>query len=117
MITNRIYVFDSNLAGRHMNGSALRAYREYGAVYGQAYGVQGTSFGIPTRDEDFKILSLTKIKNYVSSFIRYAELNPHITFQVTNIGGGVNGYDEKDIAELFKAAPLNCILPAGWRRK
>lgn len=110
-----IFVFGSNLAGRHGKGAALTAYKQHGAVYGQGYGLQGNSFAIPTKDETLKTLSLSRIKKYVDSFISYAKLNPDLKFQVTRIGCGLAGYDDSDIAPMFKHAPDNCILPVGWR--
>ena len=110
-----IFVFGSNLAGRHGKGAALTAFKEHGAVYGQGYGLQGTCFAIPTKDEELKTLPLNKIRDYVQSFIKFAKLNPDLKFSVTRIGCGLAGYEDADIAPFFKDAPENCILPAGWR--
>ena len=110
-----IFVFGSNLAGRHGKGAALTAFKQYGAIYGQGIGLQGNSYAIPTKDERIQTLPLNKIKKYVEQFIRFAKLNPDTTFKVTAIGTGLAGYDEKDIAPMFKDAPFNCILPVGWR--
>lgn len=112
---NNIFVFGSNLAGRHGKGAALTAYRTHGAIYGQGMGLQGNSYAIPTKDEQLNILPLHKIQKYVDTFIRFAKLNPDKTFQVTRIGCGLAGYDDVDIAPFFKNAPDNCILPVGWR--
>lgn len=46
-----IFVFGSNLAGRHGAGSALEALKKHGAIYGQGVGRQGNSYAIPTNDE------------------------------------------------------------------
>lgn len=115
MQNKRIFVFSSNIEGRHTSGIALRAYENHGAIYGEGYGLQGSSFAIPVKDERLKCLPLNKIKSYVDKFLRYAELNPDITFQVTQIGCGLSGYDDADIAPMFRNAPMNCILPVGWR--
>jgi len=112
---NKIFVFGSNLAGRHGKGSALTAFRNHGAVYGNGVGLQGNSYAIPTKDENLNTLSLTKIERYVNQFIRFAQLNPDMVFEVTRVGCGLAGYDDTDIAPMFKSAPLNCILPVGWR--
>jgi hypothetical protein len=112
---NQIFVFGSNLAGRHGKGAALTAYRKHGAIYGQGVGMQGNSFAIPTKDENLNTLPVNKIAKYVDKFINYAALNPDLTFQVTRIGCGLAGYEDSDIAPLFINAPSNCILPAGWR--
>jgi hypothetical protein len=116
---NQIFVFGSNLAGRHAcrggMHAALTAYRTHGAIYGQGYGMQGNSFAIPTKDENLNTLPVNKIAKYVDKFINYAVLNPDLMFQVTRIGCGLAGYEDSDIAPLFINAPSNCILPVGWR--
>lgn len=111
----KIFVFGSNLAGRHGKGAALTAFRNHGAVYGNGVGLQGNSYAIPTKDEQLNSLPLTKIERYVNQFIRFAQLNPDMMFEVTRVGCGLAGYEDKDIAPMFKSAPLNCILPVGWR--
>ncbi len=65
MQNKRVFVFSSNVEGRHTTGTALRAYEDHGAVYGEGYGLQGSSFAIPVKDENFKFLPLNKIKSYV----------------------------------------------------
>lgn len=111
----KIFVFESNLAGRHVKGAALRAYQEHNAIYGQGAGLQGNSYAIPTKDEELKLLSLSRIQRYVESFIKFAKLNPEMSFEVTRIGCGAIGYEDNDIAPMFVEAPINCILPVGWR--
>jgi hypothetical protein len=111
----KIFVFGSNLAGRHGKGAALTAFRNHGAEYGKGVGIQGNSYAIPTKDESLKPLTLSKIERYVNQFIRFAELNPDMTFEVTRVGCGLAGYEDHQIAPMFKSAPQNCILPVGWR--
>lgn len=115
MNNKKIFVFGSNLAGRHGKGAALTAYRTHGAIYGQGVGLQGDSYAIPTKDEDINTLPLHKIKHYVEGFIKFAKLNPEMRFEVTRIGCGLAGYEDQDIAPMFRNAPDNCILPVGWR--
>lgn len=110
-----IFVFGSNLAGRHGAGAAKAAYDEHGAVYGNGVGRQGSSYAIPTKDRQIKTLPLDKIKPHVDEFIEYAKKHPHLTFLVTRIGCGLAGYKDDDIAPMFKGAPDNCLLPEGWR--
>lgn len=112
---SEIFVFGSNLAGRHGKGAALDAMRKYGAIYGQGEGPQGYSYAIPTKDADLKPLPLDKIYIHVSTFITYARKNPELSFRVTRIGCGLACYKDDDIKPFFKNAPNNCILPEGWR--
>ena len=109
-----IFVFGSNLAGRHGKGAALTARREYGAVYGVGVGRTGSAYAIPTKDEKLRTLPLTEISKYVMDFLDYANKNPELKFEVTRVGCGLAGYSENQIKDFFKDAPKNCMLPQGW---
>lgn len=105
-----IFVFGSNLAGRHGAGAAKHARLWYGAVYGNGKGFQGRSYAIPTKDENLKTLPLDSIENYVKEFLVFAKLNPNLKFGVTAIGCGLAGYIPKNIAPFFLGYPKNVIL-------
>jgi hypothetical protein len=109
-----IFVFGSNLAGVHGAGAAKTALDQYGAVMGTGEGLQGQSYGIPTKDEIIKTLPLAKIKKHVETFIDFAYDNPTMKFFVTRIGCGLAGYTDEQIAPFFADAPDNCELPDGW---
>lgn len=109
-----IFVFGSNLAGRHGKGAALHARKNHGAVYGQGFGLQGRSFAIPTKDYKLLSLPLTEIQIYVNSFKNYAKTHPEMTFNVTRIGCGLAGYTDNDIAPMFKNCSNNVNLPPYW---
>ncbi len=111
----KIFVFGSNMAGRHGKGAALFAFQKRGALYGQGYGLQGNSFAIPTKDERIRTLPLPYIRIWVDLFIEFAREHPELEFEVTRIGCGLAGYTDKDIAPMFRNAPINCELPEGWR--
>lgn len=110
-----IFVFGSNLAGRHGKGAALHARLRHGAVYGVGVGRTGQSYAVPTKDERLKPLPLEQIAAHVSDFIAYAAANPKLTFEVTRIGCELAGYSDAQIAPMFGSAPQNCVLPEGWR--
>lgn len=114
-MTERIFVFGSNLAGRHGAGAALHAREHYGAVYKQGVGRQGMSYAIPTKDENVLTLPLSVISRFVKDFVAQAEGHPELTFEVTRIGCELAGYKDADIAPMFKDAPANCRLPEGGR--
>lgn len=105
-----IFVFGSNLAGRHGRGAALFAKNNYGAVYGVGVGRTGSAYGIPTKDINISTLPIDEIKKYVDDFVLYAKNNPDIYFQVTNIGCGLAGYNPKQIAPMFIDSPSNCFF-------
>lgn len=109
-----IFVFGSNLAGRHGAGAAYAARMQHGAIYGQGFGRQGNSFAIPTKDHQLRSLPLERIEDYVKKFLNYARSNETETFNVTRIGCGFAGYKDKQIAPMFKGAPPNCKLPEQW---
>lgn len=112
---NRVFVFGSNLAGRHGKGSALHAAQNWGAEYGVGEGRTGDSYAIPTKDEQLRVLPLSEIAGYVRAFLLYAERNPDLTFEIVPIGCGLAGYMPNNIAPLFENAPSNCILPEEFR--
>ncbi len=106
-----IFVFGSNLAGRHGKGAALYARQHHGAIYGQGKGRQGNSYAIPTKGGDMRPLPLERIGGYVAEFLQYASDNYALSFQVTPIGCGLAGFKPEQIAPMFASAPENCVLP------
>ena len=110
-----VFVFGSNLAGRHGKGAALFAVQQRGARYGQGVGRQGNSYAIPTKDAKLRTLPLEEIRVHVAFFLLYAREHPNLTFQVTPVGTGLAGYRHEDIAPLFAGAPGNCQMPREWK--
>lgn len=110
-----IFVFGSNLAGRHGAGSAKEAVRCHGASWGIAEGPHGNSYAIPTKDRQLRVLPLSDIHKSVQRFLGYARENAHLTFRVVAIGTGLAGYRHDQIAPMFEGAPVNCMLPTEWR--
>lgn len=108
----QVFVFGSNLSGRHGKGAALTAI-QFGAIYRQAKGMQGSTYAIPTKDRKMQTLPIDDIAIYVNEFIDYATMTPDLEFLVTEIGCGLAGYEVQDIAPLFrKALPItNIVLP------
>lgn len=107
----QIFVFGSNLAGRHGKGAALWAKQHRGAIYGQGEGLQGNSYAIPTKGYSLRTLDLIGIGLYVDTFIEFAQEHPELTFQLTPIGCGLAGYKPEQIAPLFRGAPPNVSIP------
>jgi len=111
---NEVFVFGSNLSGRHGKGAAKTAIR-WGAEYGVAEGLQGRTYAIPTVNHSIsRSLSLDEIKPYVERFIVFAKENPGYKFMVTEIGCGLAGKKVDEIAPLFRNAVgiQNIFLPA-----
>lgn len=105
---SEIFVFGSNLAGAHGGGVARLAHNKFGAVWGNGVGLQGQSYAIPTMQG-----GVDTIRPYVDEFIRFAKKHTELTFLVTRIGCGIAGFDDRDIAPLFKDAAdvANILLP------
>lgn len=101
---NEIFVFGSNEAGRHGKGAAKTAMK-WGAKYGQAEGLQGRTYAIPTVNASISNnLKVEKIDYYVKRFIEVVKSRPDLHFLVTEIGCGLAGMTHKQIAPLFKEA-------------
>jgi len=72
---NEIFVFGSNLGGRHCNGAAKLAHQKFGAVWGVGVGLRGQTYAIPTMQG-----GVSTIKPYVDEFLMYACNHRHLTF-------------------------------------
>lgn len=112
----RIFVFGSNLDGRHGMGAALEAKQRFGAQYGRGQGFYGQSFAIPTkgRGQPLPRLSLTDIQRYVDSFVNFANQHPEMVFQLTRVGCGLAGNKDEEIAPMFAGVSNNVIIPKEW---
>mgnify|MGYP000872260309 FL=1 len=110
-----VFVFGSNLRGRHGAGAARHAATNWGAQEGVGVGPTGRSYALPTKDRKIKTLSTTAIRMFVGDFIDYAKAHPELTFVVTQIGCGLAGYTPQIIAPMFRDAPKNCQFDVNWR--
>ena len=112
-----IFVFGSNLAGIHGAGAARFALEKKGAIMGQAFGMQGNSFAIPTKDKTIRhTLPLPEIKVYVDLFLEHARtLKDTHTYQVTCIGCGLAGLKHEDVAPMFRMGTKNLFFDDLWK--
>lgn len=116
MALNAIFVFGSNLAGRHGKGAAKYAALKYGAQYGVGEGRTGDAYALPTKDENLKTRSLEEIKESLRRFKEYAALNHHELFELTPVGCGLAGYKKHQIFSLLEEVklPHNVVLSHTW---
>jgi hypothetical protein len=105
-----IFVFGSNLAGIHGAGAAKFAYENHDAIWGCGEGIQGDSYGIPTKDERIQTRSLEDVRASVEKFKRFAMENQEMLFHVTAIGCGLAGFARWQITPMFSGAPGNCYF-------
>lgn len=111
----QVFVFGSNLSGFHGGGAARAAHQLYGAGWGEAEGMTGNSYAIPTVQEHIAgPLSIDQIAVAVGQFIEFAQANPSTDFFVTRVGCGLAGHRDQDIAPMFSGSPDNCSLPDTW---
>ena len=96
---DEIFVFGSNVEGMHNGGAAYYALQHFGAKCGQAEGIQGQSYAIPTDGNSFEELSKA-----VERFTEYVVFHPQNKFMLTAVGTGNAGYEVRQIAPLFRQA-------------
>lgn len=111
----QVFVFGSNLAGRHGKGAAKIAVEKFGAVMGIGRGVAGKTYAIPTKDEYLRPLSLSEIAENVHDFVIYArERFGKDKFFVTRVGCGLAGYSDEVMAPMFRHCPISCSFAKEW---
>ena len=117
LLPNQIFVFGSNTLGYHTGGASGTARKKFGAVWGQAEGLQGQSYAIPV-DFGKGIRKDTEVKASVEKFIAFAKENEHLFFFVTRIGCGIGGYRDDEMAQFFiDALEMNNVsLPKSFVR-
>ena len=108
---DEIFVFGSNLEGKHLGVAAKAAHNRFGAQWGVGMGLTGKSYAIPTMQG-----GIETIKPYVDQFIEYAKEHQEKKFLVTRIGCGIAGFKDEEIASLFKKATSlkNVYLPISF---
>lgn len=116
-----IFVFGSNLAGRHGKGAAYWAKRAHGAVQGQGEGLHGRSYAIPTKGfapvndyYNMPVLPLAVIARHIDKFCTFALEHPELKFMLTPIGCGHARFSPEQIAPMFKRVwgEPNVIFPS-----
>ena len=89
-----VFVFGSNLAGRHGAGAARFARTHRGAIYGLGVGRQGNSYAIPTKDSKLATLPLHRIALYVEDFIEglgfpFGDVAPNLSKHGIELAAGL----------------------------
>jgi uncharacterized protein (DUF1810 family) len=103
LLPNQIFVFGSNALGYHTGGASGTARKKFGAVWGQAEGLQGQSYAIPV-DFGRNVRKDSEAKAGVYRFIDFAKEHPELFFFVTRVGCGIAGYHDDEMALFFKDA-------------
>lgn len=117
-----VYVYSSNLAGIHDQGTAASAAQRFGAQWAKGVGRVGQSYGIPIANKGLARLPLLIVRDEIDTFLDYARRRPNEHFFVTRIGCGPEvgfvehaAFRDEQIAPFFTLVPSNCSLPERWR--
>lgn len=100
LLPKQIFVFGSNTLGYHTGGASGTARKRFGAIWGQAEGLQGQCYAIPV-DYGKNIRKDGEVKAAVNRFITFAKEHPELFFLVTRVGCGIAGYHDEEIAQFF----------------
>ncbi len=119
-----VFVFGSNELGVHGKGSAAHAAKYFAATSGIGEGAMLDktgllrSYAIPTKSEPAMgaTLPLERIAQYAEDFKAYADaVEPmNYRFQLTRVGCGLAGLDDREVAPIFFDAPRNVMLCGAW---
>lgn len=115
----QVFVFGSNVEGRHGKGAALHA-RQFGAIVGQASGLQGNTYGIITKDlsKGLRSIPLSQIKSQIDDLFNLARITKDTQYLLTPIGTSNAGYSDEEIANLLPAVhPENIWLPQSFAHR
>jgi ABC-type uncharacterized transport system ATPase subunit len=108
---NQIFVFGSNTRGIHGAGAALFAMNNFGAIYGQARGLQGQSYAIITKDLTKDIhpsISREIICKQIDDLYIFARHTQKYDFLIAYCADNNNlcGYSSEELAEMFARADI-----------
>ena len=117
-----IFVFGSNPEGRHGAGSAKVALQQFGAIYGQGEGLQGSSYALPTTDlRTYSLMSKEQIIRSIKKMFKVAESMPDKLFKIAYRNQPnertLCGYTGKELMNMFKSAapyPDNVVFSKEW---
>ena len=112
-----VFVFGSNLAGRHGAGAALHAAKAWGAQAGIGEGPTGNAYALPTKGHRLEVLELKEVKAGYQRFVKYAESRKgKELFLLTPFGTGLAGYPRGIIRGMVEQVgiPANVALTRTW---
>ncbi len=110
---NEIFVFGSNMWGRHDAGAAKQAM-EFGAEYGINEGLSGQTYAFPTLEREYTKRGVKALENSRDRLYAICRALPEKTFLLTKVGCGIARYPESQMKALFTEPPTNLVLPEEW---
>lgn len=112
---NEVFVFGSNMAGRHGAGAALQAAQEWGAERGVGEGITGQCYAFPTLGSHLELIPAHWLEQSRDKLYEACMARPDKRFLLTKVGCGIAGYPESLMRGLFENPPSNLILPEDWK--
>ncbi len=100
LLPKQIFVFGSNALGYHTGGASGTARKKFGAIWGQAEGLQGQCYAIPV-DYGKNVRKDNDVRAAVDRFVKFAKEHPDLFFLVTRVGCGIAGYHDEEMAQFF----------------
>lgn len=115
-MVREIFVFGSNLAGRHGRGAAKYAATHYGAEYGIGEGLTGDAYALPTKGAMLERLPFSDVEAAILRFLDTAKSMPEARFLLTPVGCGLAGHKKADVWAALKRGgiPSNVVLTSSW---
>ena len=120
---NVIFVFGSNPEGRHGKGAALTARLHFGAIYGQARGIQGNSYAIVTKElrNNYPAITIDNIYDEILKLYEYAKCHKEkkfcIAYRTLENEKSLCGYTGYELLQLFlkpSSIPSNIYFSEEW---
>ncbi|AKQ75834.1 hypothetical protein FDH82_gp44 [Roseobacter phage RDJL Phi 2] len=107
-----VFVFGSNLAGKHGRGAALFAKQFKGAQQGVGVGRTGNAYALPTKDEKLRVLPWSRVEQELRTFRQYAKDHSDEWFELTPVGTGLAGHRKKVLIKFLRGLrlPPNVLL-------
>lgn len=96
---DEIFVFASDIQGLHKGKTSLMALEHFGAIKGQAEGIQGQSYAIPIIGN-----SNDKLKTAIERFNEYVVIHPEKKFILSGTRCEATGYIVEQEAKQFRQA-------------
>jgi len=111
---DQVFVFGSNTQGRHGKGAAKQAL-QFGAEYSKAYGRQGQTYAIVTKElrKTMPPITLEAIHTQLELLAEVAECNPQNEFLLTPVGTGLGGFTLRQLEDILPDFQDNVTLT--WR--
>jgi hypothetical protein len=110
---DEIFVFGSNLAGRHGAGAAKQAVR-WGALYGIGRGLRGQTYALPTKDIWLHTMPHDLIAAEIKAFALFAAKRSALRFYLTAIGTGLAGIPEALVRQWVESSGITRNVIPWW---